>query len=312
MADTIPTHFTTEFSTNWQHRVQQSKSRLDEYVVDENFSGERKRYDRIAAQNSHRRTERKGPTHIQDVTDDFRWCYRQSFDLGNMLDKDDAMNLGQLVLPTSDYVKSHAMAYGRDKDDVAWQAALAPVLTGELGTTSTVFDYTNQWIGRGGAVGAATGTATGLTVGKLITANRVLQDADLEDESPRVLVCTAKEIENLLNTTKVTSADYNTIKALVNGTIDTFMGFKFKIIKRLATSDGATSTSTTAGNVRRCVAWVRGAIKRIKGDMSSDISIRKDLSMSTQIYSAWNLGAVRVYDEGVIQIDCDEGAAQPT
>jgi hypothetical protein len=100
----------------------------------------------------------------------------------------------------------------------------------------------------------------------------------------------------------VTSADYNTIKALVNGTLDTFMGFKFKIVKRLP----------LASNIRTCVAWVKGAIRRIKGSMMSDISIRKDLSMATQIYSKWNLGATRVYDEGVVQIDCDESAAQPT
>ena len=274
--------------------------------------GERKRYDRIGAQTSRLRTERKGPTNLSDPTLDFRWAYRQSFDLGNLLDKDDAQNLAPLVLPTSDYVKSHASAYARDCDDVAWKAALGAVMTGELGATSTAFDYTNQWIGKGGAVGAATGTASGLTVAKLITANEILQDADIEDGSPRVLVCTAKEITNLLNTTKVTSADYNSVKALVNGTVDSFMGFKFIVIKRLAKSDGASYNSTDSGNVRRCVAWVKGAIKRTKGSMMSKIGEREDLSYSTQICSAWNLGATRVYDEGVVQIDCDEGAAQPS
>lgn len=313
MADTIPQHFTTEFSTNWIHRAQQTKARLDAFVEDESFSGERKRYDRIGSQSSRRRTERKGPTNLQDASMDFRWAFRQAYDIGNLLDKDDAQNLGQLVLPTSDLVKTHAAAYARDCDDIAWTTALGAVMTGELGTTSTAFDYANQWIGKGGAVGAATGTATGLTVGKLITANKILQNADLlDDAAPRVLVCTAAEIENLLNTTKVTSADYNSIKALVNGTVDSFMGFKFVIIKRLPTSDGASYNSTSAGNVRRCVAWVKGSIKRIKGSMMSDISIRKDLSMATQIYSAWNLGATRIYDEGVVQIDCDEGAAQPS
>src|SRR5690606_16720791 len=160
---------------------------------------------------------------------DFRWAVRQGFDMGNLLDKDDAMNLAPLVLPTSDYVKSHTNAYHRDSDDIAWQAALGNVLTGELGATPLALP-TTQWIGKGGAVGVDTGTATGLTVGKLITANEILEDADLEDDAPRVLVVTAKQLTNLLNTTKVTSADYASVKALVNGTIDTFMGFKFKKI----------------------------------------------------------------------------------
>lgn len=302
MADTIPQHYTTEFSTNWMHRVQQTKARLDAFVEDEAFTGERKRYDRIGAQSSRLRTERKGPTINTDPVYDFRWAYRVGYTLSNLLDKDDAMNLGQLVLPTSDLVKSHAAAYQRNCDDIAWSAALGAVMTGELGSTSTPFDSTNQWIGKGGVVGASTGTATGLTVGKLITANEILEDADLEDEAPRVICVTAKQLTNLLNTTKVTSADYNSVKALVSGQVDTFMGFKFVKIKRLPKT----------GDVRTCVAWVKGAIKRTKGAMSSDISIRKDLDMATQVYSAWNLGATRVYDEGVVQIDCDEAAAQPS
>lgn len=286
MPDNIPSHFTTEFNTNWIHRTQQMKARLDAFVEEENFSGERKRYDRIGAQNSHERTERKGPTHIQDVNSDSRWAYRRSFDLGNTLDKDDAKNLGQLVLPTSDYVKSHASAYNRDKDVIAWSAAIDPVITGELGTTSFALP-SSQKIVHG---------STGLTLAKLISANEILEDADLEEGAQRVLVVSPRQLTNLLNTTEVKSADYNTVKALVNGTITSFMGFEFKKSTKLR-KDGSTRT---------CVGWVKGAIKRTVGAMSSDISIRKDLSYATQIYSEWQLGATRVYDEGVIVIECTE------
>lgn len=302
MADTIPAHYATEFSTNWIQRAQQKPARLDAYVVEESFMGERKRFDRLDKMSSRKRTERKGPTNIVDASDDSRWIFRESYDVGNMLDAMDAKKLAPLLLPDGEYVQAHSFAFNRDKDDVAWKAALGSVITGELGTTVTPFPSSTQWIGKGGVVGASTGTATGLTVAKLITANRILQGADLDDDGTRVLVCTPFEIENLLNTTKVTSADYNTIKALVNGTIDTFMGFKFVINNRLP----------VATNVRTCVAWVKGAIKRSTGSKMSDISIRKDLSMAIQIYSSWELGATRVYDEGVIQIDCDESAAQPT
>jgi hypothetical protein len=288
MPDQIPQHFTTEFSTNWIHRVQQTKGRLDPFVVDESFSGERKRYDRIGAQTSHRRTERKGPTYIVDPSLDFRWAYRASYELGNMLDKDDAMNLAPLVLPTSDYVQSHAAAYHRDSDDVAWTAALDVAVTGEFGTDNTTGVLpASQKIVDGG---------TGLSIEKLRQANFILEDADLEDDAPRVLCVTAKQLQNLLKTIEVTSSDYNVVRALVNGQVDAFMGFTFKKIKRLRKT----------GNVRTCVGWVKGAIRRIRGSMSNDISIRKDLSMSTQVYSAWNLGAVRIYDEGVVAIDCDE------
>ena len=287
-ADTIPAHYTTEFSTNWIQRVQQTKGRLDEFVVDEDFEGERKRYDRISAQESRQRAERKAPTPISNPDMDSRWAFSRSYDLGNMLDADDARNLGKLVLPTSDYVMSHAAAYHRNADDVAWMAALDDAIIGELGTTTAPLPAT-QKIAHGG---------TGLTIAKLRVANYILEDADLEDDQPRVLCVTAQQLYNLLTTTEVTSADFNTVKALVDGQIDTFMGFKFKKIRRLRKPFPSTT--------RSCVAWVKGAIRRLKGPKMTNISVRTDLSYATQIYSQWHLGAVRVYDEGVVQIDCTE------
>jgi hypothetical protein len=287
MADTIPEHFSTEFSNNWIQRTQQTQGRLDAWVEEENFMGERKRYDRIGAQSSHRRTERKGPTIITDPSFDNRWAYRSGFELANLLDRDDAMNLAPLVLPTSDLVKSHTNAYNRDKDDVAHLAALADAVTGADGSVTTTALPSAQKIAAGG---------TGLTLAKLLAANQILEDADLEDGMPRVICITAQQITDLLNTTEVKNVDYNSVKALAAGTIDTFMGFKFVKIKRL------TKVSTT----RSLPCWVKGAIKRIKGSMTTSIDKRVDLSYSTQIASYWNLGAVRIYDEGVVQIDVIE------
>lgn len=289
MSDLVPLHYTTEFATNWIQRAQQTKTRLDAFVSDESFSGERKRYNRLASQSSILRTERKGATPISEASSDFRWAYRNSYHLANTLDREDSLNLGALVLPTSEYVQSHAMAHNRDKDDVAISAALGSVMTGELGTTVTAFATATQTVVHGG---------TGLTIAKLRSANQIFLEADLEDESGRVLVVTGEQITNLLATTEVTSADYNSVKALVNGQVDTFMGFKFIINQRLP------KVSTT----RTCVAWVKGAIKRYAGEKFSRINELPGNSYATQIYSAWNFGAVRLHDEAVVAIECTEAA----
>ena len=123
MADNIPSHYTTQFSTNWIHRINQMRSRLDAFCVFEDFDGERKRYDRVGSMTAQLRTERKGATRITDANTDSRWAHRKSYDLANLLDKDDAKNLGQLVLPTSSFIQEHAAAYNRSVDDTAWQAA---------------------------------------------------------------------------------------------------------------------------------------------------------------------------------------------
>lgn len=282
----VENHFTTEFSTNWIHRVQQSKGRLDAFVDDESFNGERKRFDRLHKQTDREKTERNAPTNPATPGSDSVWAYRRTFDLPNILDENDSKNLGALVLPTSDYVKSHAMAYHRRMDQLAWQAALDSVMTGELGTTPEALPA-SQKIAHG---------STGLTLAKLITANELLEGADLEEDAPRVLVVSPQQLTNLLNTTEIRSADYNSVKALVNGAVDTFMGFKF--IK----STYLRKASTT----RTCVAWVKGAIKRFKGEMMTHIDLLPNNSHSTQIRSVYNGSAARVYFEGVVQIDCTE------
>jgi hypothetical protein len=286
MADVIPTHYSTQFSSNWISRIQQGKCRLDAFIEYDDFMGERKRYDRMSSQSAQQRTERKGPTRITDTTSDSRWAYRKSFDIANLLDADDAKNLAPLVLPTSQYVMDHAKAYNRNIDDQAWQSASGVVITGELGTTETAFPVA-QAIAEGG---------TGLTLAKLLSAREILEEADADDDAPDVLCVTAQQLTNLLNTTQITSADYNTVKALVAGQVDTFMGFKFVKIQRL----------TKVGNTRTCVGWRKGAIKIMRGAKESKISIRGDLSDSTQIRSTWHLSGVRLHDELVFTIDCLE------
>ena len=127
MADPIPTQYATEFSTNWIHRAQQSKARFDAFVEDIQFNGERKRFDRLQKQSSSLRTERKAPTPITDTSTDSRWCYRATYDLANTLAEEDARNLAPLVLPDSDYVKTHAMEYQRKCDLIAILHAPLPL-----------------------------------------------------------------------------------------------------------------------------------------------------------------------------------------
>jgi hypothetical protein len=286
MADTIPTHYATEFHANWISRLQQTKCRLDAYIDWDDFQGERKRYDRMAAQSFQERTERKGPTRITETPNDFRWAYRKSYDLANMLDEDDAMNLAPLALPTSRYVTDHTSAYHRLCDDTAVAAASGSVYTGEAGSTVTAFPA-GQVIAHGG---------TGLTLTKLLLAREILEDADYEDGTAQVIVVSSEQITNLLNTTEVKSADYNTVKALAAGQVDTFMGFKF--IKNLRLP----KVSTT----RTCVGWVKGSIILSRGNISTKIVTRDDLSGAIQVRSTAHLSKTRVHDEGVFTIECTE------
>jgi hypothetical protein len=70
---------------------------------------------------------------------------------------------------------------------------------------------------------------TNLTVAELRSASKHLNDIEA-DSSDRFAVVNAQGLDALLATTEITSSDYNSVKALVQGEVDTFMGFKFKVI----------------------------------------------------------------------------------
>lgn len=289
MAATVPDHYSTEFTSNWLAALGQSRCRLDDYIEHESCQGERKSFNKLAQVNSTKLVARLGNTRWDEIDDSLRWAYHDPYDVVNPLDEWDETMLGQVTLPQSQYVREHERAYFRDCDDVAWAAAIGNAKTGKLGTTDVALPA-GQKIAAGG---------TGMTLTKLNTVLDIMDTADaLDDESAmqRVFVWTVKQRSQLLNTTEVKSSDYNTVKALAEGKIDSFMGFKFKIVKRLP----------LVGGVRTNIAWMRGAIKQIRFPKGTRISIRDDKNEAIQIRSKWRLGAVRIYDEGVVQCDCTE------
>jgi len=72
-------------------------------------------------------------------------------------------------------------------------------------------------------------SGTGLDLAKLTAAAQLMDELEI-DEEDRYFVGTTKAKQQLLNTTEVTSSDYATVKSLVNGQVNTFMGFTFKWI----------------------------------------------------------------------------------
>ena len=74
------------------------------------------------------------------------------------------------------------------------------------------------------------GTNSGVNTAKLRRAKR-LMDAAGVPATDRTFVHSAVGLEQLLGETDATSSDFNSIKALVNGELDTWLGFKFVMIE---------------------------------------------------------------------------------
>ena len=112
------------------------------------------------------------------------------------------------------------------------------------------------------------------------------------------MIVSPEQIEDLLGINEVTSSDFNTVRALVQGEIDTYMGFKFITSNRLGTdSDGN----------RQVLAFAEDGIKLAIGkDVTGRIDERADKSYSTQIYYCMDIGATRMEEEKVVEIACTE------
>ena len=287
MSTQITTAFSQQFSANVQLLSQQRGSILRGGVSEEAVTGEKAFFDQVGAAAAVKRTSRHGDTPVVETPHSRRMVTMDSYEWADLIDDVDKVKM--LIDPTSTYAQAAAAAMGRAMDDAIITAATGTAKTGKSGSTSTSMLSANQ---------IANGSAD-LTVAKLIQAKKILDNGSVDPSIPRHIAVGPDQIEALLNTTSVTSSDFNTVKALVQGEINTFMGFQFHMSTRLAKS----------GNIRTCFAWAEDGIKLAVGkDVMSRIDERSDKSYSTQVYYCATFGATRMEEAKVVQIDCDESA----
>lgn len=127
---------------------------------------------------------------------------------------------------------------------------------------------------------------------------------DIEaDSSDRHIVLRALALQKLLEDTEVTSSDYNTVKALVNGDLDSYMGFKFhKIGSR--TEGGLPGVAAD----RVAFAYHKSAVGIAIGlDMSTAVDwvAQKTSWLCNGVFKA---GAVAREPQGVVKLQYDETA----
>lgn len=295
----IPAHFVTEFASNWEHLCQQKMSKVREYVLVDNVNGKEKKYNQMGESELQPVTIRAGDTRITDVDLPARWLRPFPLDDAKLIDEWDETFLGTVVLPQSDVVQSQAYAYNRAVDRTIIQAALGTAYSGEMGVDPVTLPGSQQ-IAVNFVETGTPGANLGLTIGKLRQAKFLLDDAEVDEDETRVIACTAKQLQDLLRTTEVTSADYNTVKALVDGKVDSFMGFQFKrVSSKIMPLDAA-------NDIRTCVAWAKSGVKISDSGRKVHIDVRVDKSHALQIRVVAALGGTRMEEVKVVSILCDQ------
>lgn len=95
------------------------------------------------------------------------------------------------------------------------------------------------------------GVGTDMNPAKLRRASRYLNATGVP-MAGRHLVLGALQLEALLGNTEATSSDFNTVKALVNGELNTFVGFQFHLIEDRSAYEGGLDLT---GAVRTCYGY---------------------------------------------------------
>ena len=97
--------------------------------------------------------------------------------------------------------------------------------------------------------------------------------------------------------TEISSSDYNTVKALVQGQVDSFLGFKFirtQLIENDSNSD------------HKVLYFAKSGIKlAIGSEPVARIAERADKNHATQVFFSMCIGATRMEEIQVGYIECD-------
>lgn len=295
MPDQLPTYFETEYSKNWEMLAQQMDSRLGAAVTPTTITGKRRKFNQLDEGEMSEVTERKGDTPDGDSTGNSYWIFRRKFEKVIVFDEDDEIQLGTIALPDSDEVASMAAASNRTKDRVIIQAFDGTRYIGENGTTSDSFlsamsiavDY----------VASGSTANSGLTLAKISRAKKLLDEQEVDD-GDRYFAHSSQQLQDMLLVDKMTSEDYASVKALVDGKIDRFLGFKFVRTELL--------TRNTSTDVRTCFAWQKSAIKFAEGGRNTHMDMLPSRRHCKQIRGVYRCGAVRTENEKVVRIYADE------
>ena len=286
MSNQITTAFVQQYSNNVQMLSQQKGSLLRSAVDVETVVGKNAFFDQVGSALAVKRTTRHADTPQMDTPHARRRVSLVDYEYADLIDNQDKIRT--LIDPTSAYASAAAYALGRAQDDEIIAALSGTAYTGETGSTPTALPSAQKITESG---------TDGLTIAKLRSAKEKFDSASVDPSIPRYIVVGPKQISDLLGTTQVTSSDFNTVKALANGEINSFLGFNFITSNRLS----------IASSKRLCLAFAMDGIKLALGqDIMTRIDERSDKGYAHQVYVCQSIGATRMEEEKVVTIQAHE------
>lgn len=294
MSFQIPQNFVQQYGTNFHVLSQQKVSRLRQWCqLEAGIVGQSKTVERMGATNAYQIVSRHADTQFVETPHSRRWVDLADYGWAELIDKLDKTRL--LIDPTNGYAAMANASLNRSTDDVI----IAAVRGNARDNAGLVALPAAQKVSV---------SASSLTLAKLLAAKEILDGNEVDDDASmqadgqgktpsRVMVVNSRHLTSLYGTTEIKSVDYNSIKALAEGSIDTFLGFKFVRSQRLPIDGTATGGYA--------LAWSKGCVTfGVGSEISASVDKRPDKNNAWQVYADMSIGSVRTEDEGVVEIAC--------
>ncbi len=300
MSNEIPVSFVQQYADEVIHLIDQESSMLKDRVRNKPVTGKNAYFDRLGRGVVYLKGGRHTKVTHNDVAHSRRRVTKNDYLWSDLIDEEDMARL--LINFDSEYARAAAGDIGIKIDEIIIDAINGNAVSVDSDETGTNVALPSTQI-----VDEDFNTAdSNLIVEKLIEAKRLLMKHSGSVRDDVTMVVNASAIASLLNETEIQSSDFNTVKALVSGEIDTYMGFKFVTVKDGLLPGTADGTDT---DPVRCLAFLRRSIGLAIG---REPQIRMDklpeYGYATQVLGNMTLGATRIEEEGVIAIKCVQSA----
>ena len=301
--------FVKQFNGTIYQLSQQRGSRLQDKCRRETQTGKSQFWDRLGAVVAQKKTSRHSDTPLISTPHSRRRLTLNDYEHADLVDNADKIRM--LIDPTSDYAQAFMWAFGRAKDDEIIEAHGGTAYAGEEGQTAVTLGNDRKIVSVSGGAGS------GLNVEVLRVAKRKLDEKDIDESINRYFAHTAQGLQDMLSQQEVTSSDFNTVRALVQGEVNTFLGFDFCRLQRLKAQSGALAFDVTSGAVGsgagdadgyvKNMAWAEdGLIMATGQEMKTRIGERADKSYSTQVFAEMTIGATRMEEDKIVEIYSNE------
>lgn len=293
MSVQITTAFVQQYKANVYHLTQQKGSKMRRACRVETVNGKSAYFEQIGATSARKRTSRHSDTPRMDTPHARRRVSTEAYDWADMVDREDEVRM--LIDPTSKYAEAAAMAMGRAMDDEIVRAITGTAYTGEDGSTSTSYTSGMTVAVTVRAPGVTSGNY-GLNVSKILEAAEKLGSQDVDPDEEKFLFPNARQIKSLLNDNRISSADYNVVKPLVEGQVARFGGFTIIPCNRIVAD---------SNSYDMVPYWAKGGmLLGIGSDIMTRIGERPDKNYGMQVFGSMDIGATRMEEVRVGYIEC--------